>query len=87
MHSRISNKRREENSCVARAIVVLRLGKCQRKEDKSKYSNSRDMSLLSTVGKLYGRVLTSRIRSRTDGVLGEEQCGFLEWERMCRSAF
>ena len=35
-----------------------------------------DISFLSAVGKLYGRVLIYRIRTRTDGVLEEKQCGF-----------
>ena len=34
------------------------------------------VSLLSAVGKYYGRVLIDRIRSRTDGVLEEEQFTF-----------
>ena len=34
------------------------------------------MSLLSAVGKLYGRVLIGRIMNETDGVVGEEQSGF-----------
>ena len=34
------------------------------------------ISLLSAMGKLYGRVLIDRIRTRTDGVLGQEHCGF-----------
>ena len=44
------------------------------------------MSLLSAVGKLYGRVLIDRIRMRTDGMLGEEQCGFRS-ERGCGYQF
>ena len=31
---------------------------------------------MSAVGKLNGRVLIGRIRTRSDDVLGEEQCGF-----------
>ena len=34
------------------------------------------MSLLSVVGKLYGRVLIKRVRGRTESAIGEEQCGF-----------
>ena len=37
----------------------------QRKNDKSECSNSRDISLLSVVGKLYGRVLIKRVRAGT----------------------
>ena len=44
--------------------------------DRCECSNSRGISLLSAVGKLYGRVFVGRIVNRTDGVLGEEQCGF-----------
>ncbi len=39
-------------------------------------SNFRGISLLSVVGKVYGRVLIERIRSKTESVIGEEQCGF-----------
>lgn len=46
------------------------------KGDRLVCSNSRGISLLSVVGKLYGRILIERIRVNTDGVLGEEQCGF-----------
>ena len=34
------------------------------------------ISLLSAAGKLYGRVLIGRIRTRGGDVLMEEQCGF-----------
>ncbi len=34
-----------------------------------KYSNSRGISLLSVVGKVYGRILINRIRGMTDSVL------------------
>ena len=36
----------------------------------------RGISLLSIVGKLYGRVLINRISSETECAIGEEQCGF-----------
>ena len=39
-------------------------------------SNSRGISLLSVVGKLFGRVLIKRVRERTECEIGEEQCGF-----------
>ena len=39
-------------------------------------SNSRGISLLSVVGKLFGRVLIKRVRARTECAIGEEQCGF-----------
>ena len=34
------------------------------------------ISLLSVVGKLYGRVLIKRVKAGTECVIGEEQCGF-----------
>ena len=46
------------------------------KGDKRECSNSRGMSLLSVVGKLYGRVLIKRVRVGTECAIGEEQCGF-----------
>ena len=39
-------------------------------------SNSRGISLLSVVGKLFGRVLIKRVRAGTECAIGEEQCGF-----------
>ena len=46
------------------------------KGDKCECSNSRGISLLSVVGKLYGRVLIKRVRAATECAIGEEQCGF-----------
>ena len=46
------------------------------KGDKCECSNSRDISLLSVVGKLFGRVLIKRVNAGTDCAIGEEQCGF-----------
>ena len=43
-------------------IVPLYKGKC----DKCECSNSRGISLLSVVGKLYGRVLIERVRAGTE---------------------
>ena len=45
------------------------------KGDKCKCSNSRGISLLSVVGKLFGRVLIKRVRAGTECAIGEEQCG------------
>ena len=39
-------------------------------------SNLRGISLLSIVGRLYGRVLTKRVRAGTNCAIGEEPCGF-----------
>ena len=44
--------------------------------DKCECSNSRGISLLSDVGKLFGRVLIKRVRTRTECAIGKEQCGF-----------
>ena len=46
------------------------------KGDKYVCGNFRGISLLSMVGKIYGRVLINRIRDGTEEVLMEEQCGF-----------
>ena len=53
-------------------IVPLYKGK----GDKCDCSNSRGGSLLSVVGKLYGRVQIERVRAGTECAIGEEQCGF-----------
>ena len=52
-------------------IVPLYKGK----GDKCECSNSRGISLLSVVGKLFGRALIKRARARTECAIGEEQCG------------
>ena len=55
---------------------MLALSRCTRaREIKNECCNSRGISLLCVVGKLYGRVLIKRIRESTDGAIGEEQCG------------
>ena len=53
-------------------IVLLYKGK----GDKYECSSSRGISLLSVVGKLYGRVLIKRVWARTECAIGEEQWGF-----------
>ena len=53
-------------------IVSLHKGR----GDKCECSNSRGISLLSVVGKLYGRVLIKRVRAVTERVIREQQCGF-----------
>ena len=45
------------------------------KGDKCECSNSRGISLLSVVGKLFGRLLIKRVRVGTECAIGEEQCG------------
>ena len=52
----------------------------KRKGDKCECSNSKGISLLSVVGKLFGRVLIKTVMARTECAIGEEQCGF----RQCR---
>ena len=53
-------------------IVPLYKGK----GDKCECSKSRGMSLLSVVGKLFGRVLIKRVRAGTECAIGKEQCRF-----------
>ena len=53
-------------------IVPLYKGK----GDKCECSNSRGISWLCVVGKLFGRVLVKRVRAGTECAIGEEQCGF-----------
>ena len=49
-------------------IVPLYKGK----GDKSECSNSRGISLLGVVGKLFGRVLIKTVRAGTEYAIGEE---------------
>ena len=53
-------------------IVPLYKGK----GDVCECGNSRGISLLSVVGKVYGRVLINRIRDKTEDVIAEVQGGF-----------
>ena len=53
-------------------IVPLYKGKGEKAECK----NYRGISLLSIVGKVYGMILTERMRKITDGMIGDEQGGF-----------
>ena len=46
------------------------------KGDRCECSNSRGISLLSVVGKLFGRVLIKRARAGTECAILEEQCGY-----------
>ena len=46
------------------------------KGDKCECSNSRIITFLSVVGKLYGRDLIKRVMAGTECALGEEQCEF-----------
>ena len=62
-------------------VPVDRRGVCivtlyEGKGDKCECSNSRGISLLSVVGKLFGKVLIKRVRAGTECAIGEEQCVF-----------
>ena len=46
------------------------------KGDTRECGSYRGISLLSVVGKVYGRVLIERVIECTDGAIGGEQCGF-----------
>ena len=56
------------------------------KGDKFECSNSRSISLLIVVGKLFGRVLIKRVRAGTECAIGEEQCGFRHGPSVCCKA-
>ena len=57
---------------VIACMVTLHKGK----GDMYECSNFRGISLLSVVGKMYGRVLINRIRDKTKNVIAEVQGGF-----------
>ena len=48
------------------------------KGDVHECSNFRGISLLSVVGKVYGRILVNRIRDKTENVIAEVQSGVVE---------
>ena len=48
------------------------------KGDRMECGNHRGISLLSVVGKVYGRVLMMKLGRRTEEIIGEEQGGFRE---------
>ena len=58
-----------------KCIVLL----CKGKGDKCEFSNTRGISLLIAVGKLYRRLLIDGIKTRTDGNWGKVQGGFKSW--------
>ena len=57
------------------------------KGDKCECSNSRGISFLSLVGKLFGRVLIKRVRAGTECTIGEEQRGFRPGRRCMDQVF
>ena len=60
------------NDWMRTVIVLIYKGK----GDRRKCKNYRGVSLLSIPGKVYGRILIGKVRSLTEGLIGEEQCGF-----------
>ena len=60
------------NDWVRTIVVPLYQGKGNRNDCK----NYRGISLLCIPGKVYGRILIERVRVLTEGMIGEEQCGF-----------
>ena len=46
------------------------------KGDRNDCKNYRGISPLSIPGKVYGRILIERVHVLTEGMIGEEQCGF-----------
>ena len=53
-------------------IVPLYKGK----GDKQECGSYRGISMLSVVGKTYGKILIKKVRLLTENLIGEEQCGF-----------
>ena len=60
------------NNWMRAIIVPIYKGK----GDSSECRNYRGISLSSIPGKVYGRILIEKIRSLTERLIGEEQCGF-----------
>ena len=57
-------------------VIVCMVSLYKGKGDMYECSNFRGISLLSVVGKVYGRVLINRIRDKTENVIAEVQGGF-----------
>ena len=64
-------------------IVSLYTGKGERTE----FKNSRGISLLSMVGKLYAGILMDSICRVIEGLVGNEQEGFRSWRRCLDKIF
>ena len=62
--------------CPVEWILAMIVSLYKGKGDVYECSNLRGISLLSVVGKVYGRGLINRIRDRTEGVISEVQSGF-----------
>ena len=60
-------------------------------DNNRKRNNSRGISLLSVVGKLYDIVLIKRVWAGTECAIGEEQCGFsrveVAWTKCVKSIY
>ena len=56
-------------------VIACMLPLCKGKGDVHECSNFRGISLLSVVGKVYGRII-NRIRDKTENVTAEMQSGF-----------
>src|SRR5215469_6371729 len=48
----------------------------KRRGNKNECASYRGISMMSVVGKLYGRVVIDRVKNITEGLVGEEQGGF-----------
>ena len=46
------------------------------KRERTECSNYRVISLLNMVGKIYAGILVDRVRSMTEGLIGDKQRGF-----------
>ena len=57
-------------------VIACMVSLYKGKGDVHECSNFRGISLLSVVGKVYGRILINRIRDKTDNVIAEVQSGF-----------
>ena len=73
-------------------VPVDWLGACivpmyKRKGENCECSNSRGISLLSAVGKQFGRVLIKRVRAGAECAIGKEQCGFRQGRRCMDQVF
>lgn len=49
--------------------------------------NYRNISLLNVVGKVHEKILMERVRMITNGIMGEEQCGFMTGQSYVNKVF
>ena len=57
-------------------VIACMVPLCKGKGDVYECINFRGISLLSVVGKVFGRILINRIRDKTENVIAEVQSGF-----------